>query len=863
MYLEKLEIHGFKSFANPTTLVFNRQLTAVVGPNGSGKSNITDAVRWVLGEQSIKTLRGKKADDVIFAGSDKKSRLGFAEVSLHLNNADRLAEVDYDQIIVSRRIDRKGESEYLINNNKVRLLDVQLLLAKAKFGQKTYSIIGQGMVDSILTTNAAERKEFFDEATGVRQFQIKKEQAIHKLDNAKVNLAQTGQILAELEPRVKSLTRQVKRLERREQSEKELQELQTSYYSFLSNNLNKDLAAKQGEFKKSQAEVSALNQQLIDLQTKLDQSERSSTRHDNFQSLQKKLSNLQDELNVLLKEKTVLEGKADLQLMSAGKVDTVWLKNRLQTLQNEINSHQLSLSQVNKDLQDKQVALKNLEEKQAAVLADFKVLEDQLQNQAKEITIKDFAEDLATIISKQDKIWQELESLADLAELPKVKTAWQNLSQQISELYNKAKQATAAAKLDWQLEFNKLLVSKDTLVAEVNEAKTKVMLLSKEAENFNQQIKKNQEEIAKVELDLKALTAQAASGEIAQQVKVLEQKISLKEKELEKITEEIKDFNQAEEAKKSSLVADQKSFREIQYNFNLKNNILNEIKVELARLETRQEELNKEISEEIKDLQVMEVKSLDVEATREQIQRLKQQLSLIGGIDEGVLAEYQEVNDRYEFLSKQSGDLTEAISHLEKVIKDLDEAISEQFNEAFKNINQLFSKYFKQLFNGGKAQLTLEIKEVPLDKQEAEEDYDEDDEDDEEEEAKEKPAVKTKKEYGIEIMATPPGKKLASINMLSGGEKAMTSIALICAIIANNPSPFIFLDEVDAALDEANSIRLAEILEELSDKTQFIAVTHNRATMHQAKIIYGVTMGDDGVSSLLSMNFEQADEIAA
>ena len=248
MYLEKLEIQGFKSFANPSTLIFNRDLTVIVGPNGSGKSNVADAVRWVLGEQSVKTLRGKKLEDVIFAGSDKKNKLGFAQVSLYLNNKDKQADVDYEQIIITRKVERNGDSEYLINNNKVRLLDVQLLLAKANFGQRTYSVIGQGMIDSILVSSAQERKDFFDEATGVKQFQIKKNQAVNKVNNSKDNLEQTNKILAELEPRLRSLTRQVKKLEKRESLSKELKELQTNYYSFLKGGLDKGLAEKRKSF---------------------------------------------------------------------------------------------------------------------------------------------------------------------------------------------------------------------------------------------------------------------------------------------------------------------------------------------------------------------------------------------------------------------------------------------------------------------------------------------------------------------------------------------------------------------------------------------------------------------------------------
>ena len=215
MYLQKLEILGFKSFALKTTLEFNQKLTAIVGPNGSGKSNVADAIRWVLGEQSVKLLRGKRAEDVIFAGSDRKTRSGMAEVSIFLNNADGSAPIDYSEIVITRRVYRDGQSEYLLNNHPVRLIDINLLLARANFGQKTYSVIGQGMIDSILVSSPADRKEFFEEATGIKQYQIKREQSISKLGATYENLEQAELVLQEITPRLKTLTRQVKRLEKR------------------------------------------------------------------------------------------------------------------------------------------------------------------------------------------------------------------------------------------------------------------------------------------------------------------------------------------------------------------------------------------------------------------------------------------------------------------------------------------------------------------------------------------------------------------------------------------------------------------------------------------------------------------------
>lgn len=853
MYLEKLEIQGFKSFANHTTLLFNRDMTAIVGPNGSGKSNIADAVRWVLGEQSVKTLRGKKSEDVIFAGSDKKNKLGYAEVSLYLNNSDRQADVDYEQIIVTRKIERNGETEYLINNNKVRLFDVQLLLAKANFGQKTYSVIGQGMIDSILVSSGQERKEFFDEATGVKQFQIKKNQAINKLDSAKENLEQTAKILAELDPRLRSLTRQVKRLEKREKLEEELRSIQTEYYSFLTNNINKDLKEKRDDFDKLQKEVSDLNQKLIDLQTQLDKEERSSSRQDNFTILQKKLSQIQSELAALIKEKTILEGQADLKLMSTGKSDIVWLKSRIEEVKNQINQDKLTLAEKESALKLAKSNVDELEHKRKFIMEEFSKLEDKLMNNG-EMSPEELRDKLAGILKKQIGFQELLEKMESIDTLPDLKKACYQVTESVNTLFSKIKVSKEDNRKLWQSEFNKMLNSKDNLVAEISEARTKLAVLESELNKIKENVDRSEDELKKLESDAKRLSGDRSDN--SDILKNILTRIEGKNKDLQDIEKQIQEFNQIEESKKQSLVQAQKVFREVQADFNNKNSRLNEIKVQLARLETRQEELEREIMEELKDFKLKKTGDINIEVSREKINSLKNQLSIIGGIDEIVMEEYKEVSERYNFLKSQSDDLNVAIAHLEKVIKDLEEAISKQFDQSFRNINKYFNEYFKKLFSGGKAELILDISEVRVAKKGNNEDEDSDDNDEEDE-------VETKKQYGIEIKATPPGKKLSSINMLSGGEKALTSIALISAIIANSPSPFVVLDEVDAALDEANSVRFAEILKELSEKTQFVAITHNRATMHKSKIIYGVTMGDDGVSKLLSMSFDEADQIAA
>jgi len=338
MYLERLEIQGFKSFANKNKLIFSgligdqkRGLTAIVGPNGSGKSNVADSIRWALGEQSLKTIRGKKSEDVIFSGSDKKGQLGMAEVSLCLNNSEAIKnkssipekiekEEDLDQmilscpeIIITRRIYRSGESEYLLNNNRVRLSDIQMLLAKANFGQKTYSVIGQGMVENFLNTSAAERKDFFDEATGVKQFQIKRDSALNKLEASYENLQQVEMLLTEIRPRLKSLTRQVEKLKRRDEISNNLHEIQLNYYGWLWQDINQKLDKANNHFlilEKNKLEeekkLDKLNEELNKIRTT-----------NNFQEineLQPRLKELENQRNQFQKQLAKLQAELEIQL---------------------------------------------------------------------------------------------------------------------------------------------------------------------------------------------------------------------------------------------------------------------------------------------------------------------------------------------------------------------------------------------------------------------------------------------------------------------------------------------------------------------------------------------------------------------
>jgi len=782
MFLQRIEIQGFKSFAHKTVLEFPRPgkgcplikttapdgsvalapglcgIACIVGPNGSGKSNIVDAVRWVLGEQSLKSLRGKKSEDVIFVGSEKKARLGLAQVSMYINNEDGVMPVDYQEVIISRKIYRNGESEYLINKSKVRLQDILLLVAQSNFGQKSYSIVSQGSIDQVIMASPADRKDYFDEAVGVKSFQLKRDQSLNKLESAWNNLRQVDALLTEIEPRLNSLTRQVRRLEKREKIEAELKVIQQKYYGWLWRDLKEKISEVKPKLQEKEKELGVKERELRQLQEHLRGLEKEDSRSKVFGELQQNYQKVLDLKNKLREEQLILQHKIELSQQRL-------IEKAVPLALNEIIAK-----------------LKEIDKVQSQLFANWESKEPARLAQAKE----------------------------DVRELGRL----------IHELV-------------WALENPK---AKEKTKAEIDPDLIK---------------------------DLKEVAGELAGTD----------------SRLEKARAEIENFNQQEEQKKGKFFDLQRQITSKQEEYNRLTNQTSELRVEMARLETKQQDLKQEIKEETNDLGWLEsylAQKIDEAETRSEMIKLKHQLELIGGVDPEIVKEYTETKERHEFLSGQAEDLRASINSLEKVINDLDDKIQVQFDLAFKHINKEFTKYFNILFGGGKAELVL-LKEEAAENQpgqRGQQGQNKDEGIDETEpqgilkmldEAEEKMSPKRflKKKTGkvitgIDITATPPGKKVSSITMLSGGERSLASIALICAVIANNPSPFVILDEVDAALDEANSQRFSGIISELSHKTQFIVITHNRATMHQANILYGVTMGEDSISKVISLKMEEA-----
>lgn len=726
MYLKRLEISGFKSFANKSILEFKKGVSGVVGPNGSGKSNIADAVRWVMGEQGMKALRSKKGEDLIFNGSSQKNASSKAHVSLYFDNSDRVFPMEFEEISITRKIFRDGETQYFINDTAARLKDILELIAKAKLGLRGYTIINQGMGDFVLNASPKERREIFEDALGLKEFQMKKVEAKNKLELTKVNLTQTNNLIAEIGPHLKFLKRQVEKIQQKEVLEKSLIENEKKYFGA-------------------------------------------------------KLAHLEKEKNDLSKSKEDIE-----RILSEEGGFMAGLKDSI--------------------------------EKNEAQLGSFFDQEFSLEKELEEIA------------SKKSSIERELGKiegvLAYKQEIPKVAHETVNLpylNNILKGIYRRSKEALNVDSVEKMREkLQSILADFDLILGEIESGKIK---------KTPQIVEEKQEQ----KVDTEPL--------LAEKEKLMNVLIDF-DNQMKLVREKMKDLNNAHRTEKDKLYNSKKELYEREshheklkqqvqgFDFRM-NRILADL--ELVRQEAKVSENSGETIIESNSI----LQSHELDTLKNEIEKFRLRLEVMENIDPEIQKEYEETEKRYEFLTREVEDLNKATVSLNDVIVSLENKIDSLFNEAFVKIDAEFNRYFNMLFDGGKANL---VKFVPVRKSK------EDELAEEVEEAVE--------EGGIDIKVDMPRKKVKDIHLLSGGERALTSIALIFALVSCSPPPFLILDEIDAPLDESNALRFGKILEELRSKTQFIIITHNRETMKQADVLFGVTMSEDGVSKLFSVKLD-------
>jgi|SRR5579872_796235 len=883
MYLKRLEIQGFKSFANKTTLEFEQGMTAVVGPNGSGKSNIADSIRWVLGEQSLKQLRGKKSEDVIFAGSEKKVRQSFAEVSVTFDNTDRKIPLDYSEVSITRRMDRSGESDYLINGNKVRLLDIVDLVLKSNIGTSRYTVIGQGTIDQMILAGPSEVKNLIDEASGVKTYYIRRDKAMRRMEQTGLNLIRVKDLLAEIEPRLKSLRRQAKRMEERAVIEQELRTYQTENFSgkywqieeaLYGLNLKLDVLIDQRRELETEIEKQRKNLEKGEASNRAEVQE--------YQEIQIQIKKLVDQKNQLTEDVAMIRGKLQAQKNSGiGNVDAKSLeleKNNLESSKKQLSSQIESAKSAAGKIDAESVEQRKIFDQ---ISAELNKIQNALENPEK-IDFSELAEGVSQLERNFTEFYNGLENVSDLSlVLP--------LAQNFRENFLRFKDQTVKfaqnpfANFEKQRKaLNEILVQKDRITQELNRLDLEKSKAAINLEYFEKEVVKIDQKLLQVDLELKSAKATSVDAyfrQLLSQEQQLNSEILKVGEAISALEQGISEYHAKEQSKKKEILDEERKFRLNQDQISKIKDQESGWQIDKAKLETQKENIISEATaalglEAVADIRKQKITAGAAINLEEKIRKLRGQLDMIGGIDELTMKEYQETEQRYTYLSTQVKDLEQAMEDLKSVIEELDTHIKKQFQDAFAMIDQQFQNYFRVLFNGGRAYLSVlrPVKEKESESVEAA--VDGQGQDDLEESTENGPKLRPEEKViakyekgaddivGIDIKATPPGKKLSTISALSGGERALTSIALLCALLSCFPSPFVVLDEVDAALDEANTIRFAQILASLSDHTQFLTVTHNRETMRMAHTLYGITMGDDSISKVLSLKIEQAQAYA-
>ena len=738
MYLKRLELNGFKSFAASAIVEFSSGITAIVGPNGSGKSNIADAIRWILGEQSMKNIRSQNSRDLIFSGSKKRSRLGKAHVSLCFDNSKGCIPLDYAEVVVSRNIFRDGSGEYFVNENPTKLIDIIEILAKANIGHRGFSVINQGMESEILKYSPAELYELLEDASGVRYLQIKKRRSERRLKITQTNLEKVSSILTELASHLRFLRHEATKAERKEELKKKLTNFQAQYFFLRIHDSEKRGDELGGEKEELEAKSSKIKIQISQLSKRLQEKEATIKKErEDFINAQKKLEEILD------KRAKMSEGLANLRA-------------------------QIQIERVKQPVKEERKINIDLEKIEDEFKYIYSALKKILETQ-----------NLAELKDKINKLLNKMEKIIG--------------SENFVESIKEAEKGRLAKFINEQKELEALLEQ-----------------INNEYENYKAVLRTNERQLGQEEFF------------------ELERELRARKDDLAGLESRLKEINWLNEQTENN-------FRGLKQEIEIAGMNYEEIK-------------NKKFTEEEKELS---------EQLEEKINRLKYKIEEIGSVDELTLREYKETKERYDRLSKKLEDLKQAKENLGDLIKQLTKEIRGQFEKKFGVINDNFNKYFRLLFNGGRVYLkqisNSQFPRLPSASPQANGGQVISNEDEEEIEPEEEQMTSN----GIEIRATLPGKKISELRMFSGGEKALTSIALLFAIISSNPPPFLVLDEVDATLDESNARRFAKLLNEFRKDTQFIVITHNRETMNQADVLYGITMGEDGVSKLLSLKLEK------
>ena len=979
MYLKQIIAHGFKSFADKTILEFHSGITGIVGPNGSGKSNVVDAVRWVLGEQSIKSLRGDdKMTDVIFSGSKSRKAMNVASVTLIFDNKDHYLKVPYEEVSITRRVYKDGTNEYLLNNERCRLKDISEVLLDTGVAKESFNIISQGKIEEILSSKTEDKRVIFVEAAGVLNYKKRKEEALRKLERTNDNMQRVEDIIDELKAQVEPLREQKEKACLYKEKKEKLENIEISV-------ITNDIKEIHTKYETSKQRLEKLNEEILSISTNNKQNEATITKYKNdLDKIEKQIeiaqqeymeaSTLATKLNgqkqmITERKKYEVDDQALLNQSLLLKEEALKLDSDIHILENQLKyekenyqnilkeNHELKRkeelkqkerSQKNHEIQvavneleQKKRKIRNLEEaidtSSSLPLAPRSVLNEPRLSGIHDVvaklmeTEKRYTEALSValgagsnyiVVENENSAKEAIEYLktnrlgrATFYPLNIIKP-----KELDSEIFYRLKQESGFIGIASSLVsyapmyasiFKNLLgltIVVDTLdtanhIAKKFHYRLRIVTLSGELLQpggalTGGQMKQNQnplrdkfdleqEKTNEKLLEVKIQTLEENINVIDNDLSALSDKIYLSEKEkisnslmidekenqLEQLktrklerTEELRrteqvlnhtlteeeervvnDYYSAVKKKeeietklnylkqeqlktKSSLDDFEFAVKKENSLFQSKNKEIQTLDIEINRMDVKLDTLLSQLTEKYgmtyEHASYHYSLEMEIDSARDMISKLKREIKELGEVNLGSIEEYDRVSERYEFLLHQKEDLEEAIKVLLEIIDEMDTVMKEEFMKTFEIVKENFKITFQELFKGGDATLKLTDKENIL-------------------------------ETGIEIVASPPGKKLTSIGLLSGGEKTFTAISLLFAILKSRPVPFCILDEVEAALDEVNVDSFGKYIHTLKDKTQFILITHKKKTMEYADVLYGITMQESGVSKLVSVKLEE------
>jgi len=977
MYLKNIKAQGFKSFADKLDLDIKGGITAIVGPNGSGKSNIVDAVRWVMGEQSIKSLRGSdNMTDVIFSGSKDRPMQQRAMVALTFDNSDHYFNSEYSEIEVKRVVYRSGENEYLLNGQKVRLKDITNLFIDSGAGNDSFNIISQGNIADVINSKPEARRTIFEEAAGVLKYKKRKEESLRKLDKTKENLLRINLVIDELKTTVEPLKEQSEIAKQYLNFKNELKEIEIGL-------ITNDISSINNEYETLKSEIEKLSSEILDKEsngnknnlvieklkseiTKLDDQVREKnnilislnneiaslnaskqmmlerTKYEyNEDQIASVILNLKEEILNLEKDKTVLQKDIDdvksvvislnkekeeldndliknkvqktniLTKIANCSKDILNTENKIDILENNIMTNAKLPYAVQSILSNPRFSdiygtisqLVNIDEKYQVALdtalgssANFLVaLNDKVvknainylkENKLGRATffpldvikpryvdnsivtrlseVKGYVNTLNNLVTCEEKyrdvidnqvgnviVVDNIDTMNMIGRIIDYKYRIVTLDGEILHAGGSVTGGTSKKRsyIEEKNELEKLKYNLENLKNSEKELNKDLSLVNEEEDIISTKLTDLEKQIAiNIEvINQKNTSLNEINNLIADKNSSLQGQESLSKNKIdqeidkimnaynEKITErEIleRDLNQLQNTKldySNNLLDEENKLRQENQEYNQMSNLLKEKEIKLGKFDVKLDNLLLNLSENYQ-LTYEKAKleyhlDIDQNEARNKVNKIKREINALGEVNVGAISEYERLGQRYEFLTKQQSDLETASQELLDIIDEMDKIMVDKFATTFEKIKEEFALTFKKLFKGGKGILKLTNPDDIL-------------------------------STGIEIIAEPPGKKLNSIILLSGGEKTLTAIALLFAILNVKTVPFIILDEAEAALDDANVDTFGEYIKDKKDKSQFILITHKKRTMEYADVLYGITMQESGVSKIVSVRLE-------